>query len=429
MRLIPITMLACLLLFGCRSQPEASDLDPSAEGDTATVKGTVRTGAAQLVESNFARLAGKTVGLVVNHTARVDTTHLISLVDGGKDVTVGALFGPEHGVRGTADAGEVITGGRDETTGAPIYSLYDETRAPTPEELDGLDALVFDIQDVGARFYTYITTMGRAMQAAAEADLPFVVLDRPNPLSGAYVSGFVLEPEHESFVGAYPIPIAHGLTVGELARMIKGERWLPGLDNLELEVIEVEGWERSMPWSETGLSWPRPSPNVPTFGTALVYAGTCFFEATSEASEGRGTRRPFTHVGAPWAEGQVLADTLGTRDLPGVRFHAARFTPEPNAGDASPKFEGTPLQGIRIEVTDTSAYRPVETGIHVLHAFYHQAQGKGMKKFFSSGIERLAGTGRLREMFRSGTRPRTIIAAWQEDVRAFREQRRPYLLY
>ena len=397
------------------------------ESDSAAQQ-PVKTGARVLAARDFRSLQGQRLGLIVNHTAQVDSTHLIDLMHRA-DIEVGAIFGPEHGLRGEADAGEAVADGRDATTGAPIYSLYDSTRTPTPGELDGLDALVFDVQDVGARFYTYITTMGQSMQAAAEAGLPFVVLDRPNPLGGAYVSGFVRAPEHDSYVGKYPIPVAHGLTVGELARMIKGEGWLPGLDDLELRVVEMDGWTRAMQWPGTGLPWIRPSPNLPTFETALVYAGTCFFEATTKASEGRGTDRPFTHLGAPWADGAALADTLGASGLPGVRFRATRFTPTPNAGDASPKFEGEQLHGLRIEVTDAGAYRPVETGIYVLHAFYHQAQRAGVDSFFTSYLASLAGTDALQQMLQEGARPEAIIATWQDDVRAFREQRQPYLLY
>lgn len=401
----------------------------SRTNDSSARQGAVKTGARVLTENDFARLQGKRVGLVANHTARVDTAHLIDLMHRA-GIEIGALFGPEHGLRGSEDAGEAVSDGRHETTDAPIYSLYDETRAPTQAELEGLDALVFDVQDVGARFFTYITTMGLAMQSAAEAGLPFVVLDRPNPLGGSYVSGFIREPEHASFVGKYPIPIAHGLTVGELARLIKGEDWLPGLDDLGLEIVEMEEWERTLRWPETGLPWIRPSPNLPTFETAIVYAGTCLFEATTKASEGRGTRRPFTHLGAPWADGRALADTLNVRDLSGVRFYPFTFTPEPNAGDAAPKFEGKKLQGVRIEVTDTAAYAPVEMGIHVLHAFYRQARRKGRAEgFFTSYLELLAGTDRLRNMLRSGARPGAIVAAWQREVQAFRERRRPYLLY
>ena len=390
----------------------------------------VTTGARVLAGDDFARLQGKTVGLIVNHTARVDTaTHLIDAMHAA-GVEVGAIFGPEHGLRGEADAGAEISGGRDKTTGAPVHSLYDDTRAPTQAELDSLDALVFDIQDVGARFYTYITTMGLSMQAAAEAEIPFMVLDRPNPLGGTYVSGFVLEPDHRSFVGKYPLPIAHGLTVGELGRMIKGEEWLPGVDALELEVVEMEGWERGMRWPETGLPWVAPSPNLPTFETALVYAGTCFFEATTKASEGRGTPRPFTHLGAPWADGPALADTLNAYELPGTRVEAVQFTPAPNAGDSEPKFEGERLSGIRIEGTDTTAYRPVETGIHVLHTFYRQAERTGhADDFFTSYLKKLAGTERLGEMLRDGASPDAIIATWKEGAADFRTRREPYLLY
>lgn len=406
----------CLVVLGCGSEP-AADRGPA-----------VQTGARVLGAQHVQQVQGQRLGLIVNHTARVDTTHLIDHLH-RFGIEVGAIFGPEHGLRGDADAGEMVSDGRDATTGAPIYSLYDSTRAPTASELDGLDALVFDMQDVGARFYTYITTMGQSMQAAAEAGLPFIVLDRPNPLSGTYVSGFVLEPQHESYVGKYPIPVAHGMTVGELARMIKGEKWLPGLDDLALTVVEMDGWERSMRWPETGLPWIQPSPNLPTFETALAYAGTCFFEATAKASEGRGTSRPFTHVGAPWADGEALADTLNARGLPGVRFHATRFTPTPNAGDASPKFEGTSLSGLRIEVTDAGAYRPVEAGIHILHAVYQQAEREDVADFFTSYVTSLAGTQALAQMLDNGAGPGAIIATWQDSVRSFREQRRPYLLY
>jgi uncharacterized protein YbbC (DUF1343 family) len=390
----------------------------------------VRTGAQVLADQDFDRLSGQRVGLIVNHTARIDTVHLIDALHAAPDVTLAALFGPEHGLRGTADAGEKISDGVDDRTGAPVYSLYGQTRKPTPKMLDGLDVLVFDIQDVGARFYTYISTMGLAMQAAAEADLPFVVLDRPNPLGGALVSGFVLEPAQTSFVGQYPIPVMHGMTVGELAQMIQGEGWLSGLEELDLTVVPVEGWQRGQLWPATGLPWIPPSPNIPDVETAFVYPGTCFFEATG-ASEGRGTREPFRLLGAPWADGQALVDTLTARTLPGVRFTPAPFTPESIEGMASnPKLEGVPLGGIRLHVVDPSAYRPVATGIHVLHAFYHQAQRAG-EAFITrpDWMDKLAGTERLREMLTAGATPEAIVAAWQAEVDAFAQRRTPYLLY
>lgn len=424
--LVPILpfLLTLFLLAGCTS-PESSS-----PGSAPT---TAQTGAQVLATDGFDRLQDMRVGLIVNHTAQVDTAHLIDAIDRAPGVEVGALFGPEHGLRGEAEAGETVTDGRDDRTGAPVYSLYGDTRKPTPEMLDGLDALVFDIQDIGARFYTYISTMGLAMQAAAEADLPFIVLDRPNPLGGTYVSGFVLNPEHESFVGQYPIPIAHGLTIGELARLIQGEGLLPGLENLQLDVVPMQGWSRSMQWPDTGLSWTAPSPNIPDFETALVYPGTCFFEATA-ASEGRGTKQPFLHLGAPWPAQKAasLADTLNARNLPGVTFDATTFTPRSIPGMAShPKHESQALHGIRISISDRRAYRPVETGIHVLHAFYHAAPQDAETPFIArpAWLTKLAGTERLGAMLGDGRRPEAIIATWQDEVDAFRQTRKPYLLY
>ena len=418
-----LLILVALILLGCTSEaPGAAD---TGGGEAEPVK----TGAQVLVESGFAALAGKRVGLVVNHTARVGEAHLIDLVHDAPNVELAALFGPEHGLRGTEEDGVEVADGRDDRTGAPVYSLYGRTRKPTPEMLEDLDVLVFDIQDVGARFYTFISTMGLAMQAAAEADLPFVVLDRPNPLGGAYMAGFVLEPEHTSFVGQYPIPIAHGLTVGELARMIRGEGLLPGLETLQLDVVAMQGWQRAMLWPETGLPWINTSPNIPGFETALVYPGACFFEATA-ASEGRGTETPFTLLGAPWADGQALAAALNARGLPGVRFEAAAFTPRPiESMDTKPKLDGQALEGIRYTITDAAAFRPVEAGIHVFHAFYHQAPDVDGFLTRQPWLTRLSGTTRLGTMLAAEAEPEAIIAAWQDEVAAFREQSRAYLLY
>jgi uncharacterized protein YbbC (DUF1343 family) len=366
---------------------------------------------------------------VVNHTAMVDSVHLIDLIHEAAGVELVALFGPEHGLRGTADAGARIADGRDERTGVPIYSLYGEIRQPTQEQLRGLDVLVFDIQDIGSRFYTYISTMGLSMQAAARAGVEFVVLDRPNPLGGGYVSGFVLEPEYESFVGQFPIPTVHGLTVGELAHMIKSEEMLGGLGDLTLRVIKMEGWDRSAMWPSVGDAWIPPSPNIPDFETALIYAGTCLFEATS-ASEGRGTYEPFKLLGAPWADGGAIASDLNGRALPGVRFHAERFTPIGIEGMASsPKLKDQELGGIRVEVTDIDTFQALETGVHVLHAFYHAAPDREAFLSRPGWLDRLTGNDQTRRMLVAGRTAEEIIAAWQNDVDAFRESRQRYLLY
>jgi uncharacterized protein YbbC (DUF1343 family) len=389
----------------------------------------VRSGAEVLAESSFASFAGKRIGLVVNHTAMVDSVHLVDLVHAAPDVELVALFGPEHGLRGTADAGARIADGRDERTGVPVYSLYGEIRQPTQEQLSGLDVLVFDIQDIGSRFYTYISTMGLSMQAAARAGVDFVVLDRPNPLGGEYVSGFVLEPEYESFVGQFPIPTVHGLTVGELAHMIKNERMLSGLESLNLRVIKMEGWRRSAMWPAIAEDWIPPSPNIPDFETSLIYAGTCLFEATS-ASEGRGTREPFKLLGAPWVDGEAMAAELNSRNLAGVEFRAEGFTPVGIEGMASnPKLRDQPLGGIRVEITDLSEFRALETGVHVLHAFYHAAPDRDAFLSRPGWLDRLTGNDRTRKMLVGGSTAEEIIEAWQPDVASFTNARERYLLY
>ena len=388
-----------------------------------------KPGAQVLAERNFSELEGKRVGVIVNHTAMVGDRHLVNLIHESPEVTVGAIFGPEHGWRGTAEYGETVMDEHDSETGAPVYSLYGEHRSPTQEMLKDIDVLVYDIQDIGARFYTYISTMGLAMQSAATAGIPFMVLDRPNPISGEYVSGFVLEPEHSSFVGQFAIPIAHGLTSGELAKMIIGEKLLNGLEDLNLEVVTMEGYTRSMLWPETGLPWISPSPNIPNFTTALVFPGTCFFEATS-ASEGRGTKTPFLLIGAEWADGSQLSANLHSSLLPGARFHEAQFTPQsiPEMG-TNPKLKDVALEGIRIEVTTPAEYLPVETGIHILHAFYHAAPDKEVFLSRPEWLIKLGGTKRLLQMMKQGSTPSDIIQSWHPEVETFRQLRSIYLLY
>lgn len=393
----------------------------------------VRPGAEVLANNGFETLFGRRVGLIVNHTAQIDTAHLVDRLARTSKVEVGAIFAPEHGFRGTAGAGESVSDDRDSQTGAPVYSLYDDTRRPTPEELDGLDALVFDVQDVGVRFYTYITTMGLAMQSAAEANLPFIVLDRPNPLGGAYTSGFVLEPEHESFVGRYPIPIAYGLTIGELAHYIQGQGLLPEVEALDLTVIPVENWSRDMQWPDTELDWTPPSPNLPTWETALLYPGMCFFEGV-RVSEGRGTNRPFLQIGAPWSPeaAQKVVDTLRARNLSGVEVDTIAFIPRsmPQAAP-SPRFEGQKVYGFELSVTDRRTVDPVEVGIHALHAMFQRAQVRGDTNFVSrpGHLTRLAGTERVDQLLRGGVSPDSIVATWAEEVAAFRERRSSSLLY
>ncbi|MBA4291883.1 DUF1343 domain-containing protein [bacterium] len=379
-------------------------------------------------QTNFQPLENKRVGLVTNHTAKVGDTHLIDILHANPKIKLTALFGPEHGLRGLADAGAKINDENDPKTGVPIFSLYGQTQKPQQEHIKNLDILVYDIQDIGARFYTYISTLGLCMQAAAEAKIPILVLDRPNPLGGTQVAGYVLEPAHASFVGQYPIPIQYGLTIGELATMIKGEAWLPGLESLDLQVAKLENWNRNQ--TAAGQLWIKPSPNIPDFETALVYPGTCLFEAI-HASEGRGTTEPFLTLGAPYINAERLTQTLNSKNLPGIKFISVSFTPRSIPGmSANPRFKDKLLHGIEIKATDPTKVQPVELGIHLVHAFYHQSKGLDRLRFFNSNwITKLAGTKRLQNDLEFGKSPEEIIASWGFELQEFKSRRENYLLY
>jgi uncharacterized protein YbbC (DUF1343 family) len=411
--------IAVLLAIGCA--PAMADTAPQ----------PITTGADALVASRFAAVAGKRVGLVTNQTGRVREEHLADLLRQAPNVKLTAIFAPEHGFRGTAEAGARVRDGVDARTGVPVYSLYGASRKPTPAMLRNMDVLVFDIQDIGARFYTYISTMGLAMQAAAAARIPFVVLDRPNPLGGDYVSGFVLERPLRSFVGQYPIPIVHGLTVGELARMIKGEKWLDGLDRLDLQVVEMRGWKRSMRWPQVERAWVPTSPNIPTFDAALVYPGIGIVGET-EVNEGRGTPTPFSLFGAPWLDGPRLATRLNGLSLPGVRFETAAYLPRSIPDVATrPRFEGKQIGGVRVVVTDQARVEPLEVGMHALAGLVAQARAKGVKRLFPklAMFHAIAGTKRLYRMLTQGSDGGALVGAWQGEVAQFKAQRARYLLY
>ncbi|MEQ1650809.1 MAG: exo-beta-N-acetylmuramidase NamZ domain-containing protein, partial [Hyphomicrobiaceae bacterium] len=324
------------------------------------------TGAEAWQSANFAPLNGKRIGLITNQTGRLGNEHLVDVLARSTNIKLVSILAPEHGFRGQAEAGVKVKDNKDPKTGLPVLSLYGQTRKPTPAMLKGLDALVFDIQDVGVRSYTYISTMGLAMQAASEARIPFVVLDRPNPLGGDYVSGYVLEPALKSFVGQYPIPIVHGMTVAELASMIKGERWLPGLDNLDLSVAKIEHWSRTMRWHETRQTWIPTSPNVPTFASALAYPGVGLVGETL-VNEGRGTPTPFQLFGAPWLDAKRAAAKLNSTRFYGALFSAETYTPRsiPNVA-ADPRFKDQTIPGVRLTSTDVNTFHPLESGIHAL---------------------------------------------------------------
>ncbi|MFV0298977.1 MAG: exo-beta-N-acetylmuramidase NamZ domain-containing protein [Hyphomicrobiaceae bacterium] len=405
---------------GCRALPAMAD------------EQMLVTGAERLAADDFLALKGLKVGLITNQTGRVGDELLAHAMARSANVRLAAILSPEHGFSGTAEAGAKVTGGRDQATRVPVHSLYGKTLKPTPEMLEGLDALVFDMQDIGTRFYTYIATMGLAMQAAAQARLPFWVLDRPNPLGGTYVSGFVLERPFASFVGRYAIPIAHGLTVGELARLIKAYHLLPGLKTLALEFVPVEGWRRDMPWPDTGRPWRATSPNIPTFDTALVYPGMGLFEATT-ANEGRGTRAPFLQVGHPSIDGEAVARRIEKAALPGVTISPLQYRPQSIAGMAThPRHEKKLIVGVRIAVTEPSKVMPVELGIHCLHAFSREFAKRGKRGALIRDVkafDRLAGTDRLRQMLIEERSPEFVAASWKEDVALFRKNMQTIIAY
>lgn len=407
-------------------------LNANAYGDSSIQFRKVTTGAEGLVHSSFEALDGKRVGLITNQTGLVGGRHLADLLHAAPNVTLVAILAPEHGFRGKVEAGLKVRDGVDPSTGVPVHSLYGKTRKPNSRMLQGIDVLVFDIQDIGARFYTYISTMGLGMQAAAEAGIPFMVLDRPNPLGGNYASGFMLDSGLESFVGQYPIPIVHGLTVGELARMIKGEGWLDGLDRLDLSVVTMSDWERAMRWPSTGLEWVATSPNIPTFRSALVYPGIGVIGETQLVNEGRGTPEPFTIFGAPWLDANSLAGELTELGLPGVRFEAERYRPRSIPGvAANPAFVGQEINGVRVIVTNQTSYRPLEVGVHGLVALVREARAKGVEPIFADlkMFHAIAGTRRFHQMLVNRATGEEIIASWQSEVAAFRRRAQPYLIY
>ena len=379
----------------------------------------VRPGLEVLLSDSIHLIQGLRVGLITNHTG-IDSrrVHGIDRLAEVPQVELAALFSPEHGIRGEAEGGVGIQSQEDERTGLPIHSLYGETRKPTPEMLEGLDALLFDIQDVGARYYTYVSTMALAMEAAGEAGIRFLVLDRPNPIGGVAVQGTVLDPEFATFVGLFPVPMRHGMTPGELARLYVGEFGI----QVDLEVLPLEGWRREMTFGDTNLPWVPPSPNMPSVESALHYPGTCLFEGTN-ISVGRGTDIAFQIVGAPWLNGDSLAAALARYQIPGVEFRAVHFTPR-NPGDG--KFPDQEVQGVRL-VSLSPEYDPTLAALALLRETRRMSGDRW--EWRQGHFDRLAGTDRLREGVEAGHRLDVLREGWDEALEAFRQLRDGYLLY
>jgi uncharacterized protein YbbC (DUF1343 family) len=401
-------------------------LHPTGQGNVNSLAGRIGTIAADAIErttltgidvlqrDGFKQLAGRRIGLITNHTgvnrAGISTVALLGKAPG---VELVALFSPEHGFEGQLDIAK-IEDSQDAATGLRIYSLYGKHRKPTAEMLEGLDTLVFDIQDIGARFYTYSSTLGGAMEAAAAAGKKFFVLDRPNPINGIDVEGPLLDDGSESFVGYHTIPIRHGLTIGELAKLFNAERKI----GVDLTVVPLEGWRRSDFYDGTGLTWINPSPNMRSLAEALLYPGVGLLETTN-LSVGRGTDTPFEVIGAPWLDGRELARELKRQAPAGAAFVPVSFQPE------SSKFAGEICGGVNIIVTDRKTFRPVRTGFEIavaLRRLYPDA-------WQSAGYARLLGSRKVLEALEAGKQAAELEAIYAAELEEFKTRRKPYLLY
>ncbi|MEK6755015.1 MAG: DUF1343 domain-containing protein, partial [Bacteroidota bacterium] len=377
-------------------------------------------------QSNLIR--GKRLGVVTNQSALLaDGRHLVDALLERKDVQVVALFGPEHGIRGSAPDRKGVRNEVDRQTHLPVYSLFGRIVKPTKRMLDGIDVLLFDIQDVGARFYTYSTTLALTMEAAAEKGIPYIVLDRPNPIRGVWTEGPVLEQSLKSFVGWLPIPIVHGMTIGELALMINAEGWLAKGRKAKVHVVRMKNWKRSMWFDQTGARWVKPSPSIRSLRTAVVYPGTCLIEGTN-VSEGRGSEHPFEYIGAPWISGRALAAELNSHGLPGVRFEEIKFVPKgTRALTTQPKYESQVCGGVCLKVTHRAAFKPVRTGLYLLYAL-HKLYPKDLK-IKARRFDELAGVSAVRRSINKNFHPEEIIASWEKSLRAFDIRRERFLLY
>jgi uncharacterized protein YbbC (DUF1343 family) len=359
------------------------------------------------------------VGLITNHTGRgrAGTSSAELLLRAGVDVAV--LLSPEHGLMGGAGPGEAVSDDTDESTSLPVHSLYGERRKPDAALLAELDALVFDVQDIGARYYTYVSTMTEAMRAAAAHGLRFVVADRPNPIGGRHVQGNVLDESFASFVGPLPVAMRHGMTAGELALMFNAEADL----GADLRVVPAAGWRRSLWFDDISIPWTPTSPNMPDLESASHYPGTCLFEGTG-VSVGRGTNRPFQQLGAPWVDAEALKRAIDVHAIPGVQLEAVTFTPR---GADDGKFEGVSVPGVRLQVADRSSYDPTRVALVLLVEM--RAMAGPAWEWRPASFDRLAGTDRLRRDIEDGVPVATILDRWQGARVRFERTRAQYLLY
>lgn len=399
-----------LFLIAGSPMPQSQTLQP----------GNVVPGVEVLIKDSLHLVKGKRVGLITNASGRDRKgTSTIDVLYRTPGVKLVALFGPEHGLRGVAEAGVAVANSVDSATGIPIHSLYGAIRVPTAAMLDAVDVLVYDIQDVGARVYTYQWTMVLAAEAAKKAGKKFIVLDRPNPIRADIFEGNLLNPAFSSFVGLYPVPGRYGFTPGELLRYLVGTKRI----DADIAVVPMSGYRRSMWWEETGIPWINPSPNLRTMDATILYPGTVFFEGTSVA-EGRGTEDPFRIVGASWmTDAAAIATDLNSKNLAGVRFVATTRTIAAGAR----KFPGETIPMIEIFVTDRNKVNATEVGVHMLRAIYRPHPREFTWRI--PQIDRLAGTDELRKAVEQEGGIERLLAQWKKEAAAFEVEARPFLIY
>jgi uncharacterized protein YbbC (DUF1343 family) len=391
-------------------------------------KPVVKPGIDVLRSRAFDILKGKRVGLITNPTGiSADLDPTIDILFRAPGVKLVALFGPEHGVRGDIEAGKEISGYNDSRTGLPVYSLYGKTRKPTKDMLRGIDVLVYDIQDIGVRSYTYISTLGLAMEAAAENNVAVIVLDRPNPLTGTRVEGPMLDLRYKSFIGAFEIPYVYGMTAGELAEMINLEGWLDGRVKCKLTVVPMEGWKRSMWWDETGLAWVPTSPHVPHATTPMFYVMTGLLGELGTANQGVGYTMPFELVGAPWVDGDKLANHLNRKNLPGVSFRPLSY--RPFYFDTS----DTRFLGVQVHVTDAQQLNMTAVQISILDALQRLFPEKDIflraKADRIAAFDKAAGSSELRKALQTKRSVESILQDIDQQLVQFKAARAKYLLY